>query len=98
MFSPFIFGEHIVTGVVYLDVLKEFLMADLEEEGPNNMLYQQYFMLPNVHSAFWDLTPLYLLLGLHKGCCLCFILVCHFAGSCWKNISCVENISYFMYS
>jgi len=52
MFSPFIFGEHIVTGVVYLDMLKEFLMTVLEEEGPNNILYQQYFMLPNFTVLF----------------------------------------------
>lgn len=92
MFSPFIFGEHIVTGVVHLDMLKEFFMAVLEEEGPNNILYQQYFMLPNFHSAIWDLTPLFLLQGVQKGCRLYFTLVCHFDGSCW------ENISYFMYS
>jgi len=84
MFSPFIFGEHIVTGVEYLDMLKEFVMTVLEEEGPNNMLYQQYFMLPNFHSAIWELTPLFLLQGVHKGCCLWCILICHFLGVAGK--------------
>jgi hypothetical protein len=84
MFGPFIFGEHIVIGVVYLDMLKEFFMAVLEEEEPNNVLYLQYFMLPNFHSAVWDLTPLFLLQGVHKGCCLCFSLVCHFLGVAGK--------------
>ena len=84
VFRPFIFGEHIVTGVVYLDMLKEFLMAVLEEEGPNNMLYEQYFVLPNFHSVIWDLTPLFLLQGVNKECCLCFILVCHFLGVAGK--------------
>jgi len=83
MFSPFSFGEHSVTGIVYLDMLKKFLMAVLEEERPN-ILYQQYFMLPNFHSAIWDLTPLFLLQGVHKGCCLRFILVCHFLGVAGK--------------
>jgi len=62
-------------------MLKEFLMTVLEEEGPNNILYQQYFMLPNFHSAIWDLTPLFLLQGVHNGSWLCFTLVCHFAGN-----------------
>jgi hypothetical protein len=84
MFSPFSFDEHIVTSVVYLDMLKQFLMAVLEEKGLNNVLYQQYFMLPNFHSAIWDITPLFLLQRVHKGCCLCFILVCHFLGVAGK--------------
>jgi hypothetical protein len=71
MFSPFNFGEHIVAGVLYLDTWREFLMAVLEEEGPNNIRYQQYFIPSNFHNAVWDLTQLFLLHGVHKECCLC---------------------------
>lgn len=31
-----------VTGVVYLDILEEFSMPVLEEEGPNDALFKHY--------------------------------------------------------
>jgi hypothetical protein len=39
--QAFFIAKHTVTGVVCLDMLEEFLMPVLEEEGPNGMLFQQ---------------------------------------------------------
>jgi len=35
LFGPFCLAELTVTLVIYLDVLEEFIMTILEEEGPN---------------------------------------------------------------
>jgi hypothetical protein len=37
--APFIFAECAVTGVVYLDVLEEFLLPIFDGEGPNDRLF-----------------------------------------------------------
>lgn len=51
VFWPFHFSECTVTGVVYLDMLDEFLLPIFIEEGPNGMLLQQTGALPNFYIA-----------------------------------------------
>ena len=51
VFWPFHFSECTVTGVVYLDMLEEFLLPIFIEEDPNGMLLQQTGTLPNFYIA-----------------------------------------------
>jgi hypothetical protein len=44
-----------MTGIVYLDMLVEFYMSILKEEGPDDMLFQQDGMPPHVHEEVTDL-------------------------------------------
>jgi hypothetical protein len=40
-FGPFFYAECTVTGTVYLDMLGEFLRTLLEEQGPDDIMFQQ---------------------------------------------------------
>jgi hypothetical protein len=42
----FLLAERTVTGIVYQDLLEEFHMPILEEEGPDDMLFQQSSTFP----------------------------------------------------
>jgi hypothetical protein len=44
-----VFAKFAVTGIVYLDMLEEFLTPILEEEGPNDMLFQKDRAPPKFH-------------------------------------------------
>jgi hypothetical protein len=39
VFTPLFFSESTVTGIVYSDILEEFLMPVLEKRGPDDMLF-----------------------------------------------------------
>jgi hypothetical protein len=54
MLGLIFFAESTVTGTVYLD-MEEFLVPILEEEGPDNMLFQQDGALPHSHKEVTDL-------------------------------------------
>jgi hypothetical protein len=41
VFWPFFFAESTVTGIVYMDMLEQNLMPILQEEGLNDILFQQ---------------------------------------------------------
>jgi len=45
-------AKTIVTGVVYLDTLEEFLMLTLKAEGPNVMLFNKTAVSASVFSHF----------------------------------------------
>jgi hypothetical protein len=53
-FWPLSFAECTVSGIVYLDMLEEFLTPILEEEGPDDMLFQQDGALPHFHKEVTD--------------------------------------------
>lgn len=48
-FRPFFFAELIVTGIAYLDLLKQYLMLLLQEGDPKDMLFEQNGMPPHFH-------------------------------------------------
>jgi hypothetical protein len=52
-FWVFLFFEHTMTGVVYLDMLQEFIMPIFEKQGPNYMSFQQDGASPHFHIAVW---------------------------------------------
>jgi hypothetical protein len=54
VFEPFFFVECTATAIVYLDMLYEFHMSILEEEGANDMLFQQDRAPPLFHREVTD--------------------------------------------
>jgi hypothetical protein len=54
VFRPFFFAEHTVTGIVHLNMMEEVLMPILEEEGPNDMLFQQDGAPSHFHKEVTD--------------------------------------------
>jgi len=88
---PFFLVKHALTDVVYVD------MIFLKEEGPNDIFLQQDRGPPNFHttvqtswhrqsshlgtSLTWLYTTWFLLLGVHKVCCLCSNTAHHCAGT-----------------
>jgi hypothetical protein len=54
VFEPYFFAERTVTGIVYLDMLGEFLMPVLEEQCSDDMLFQQEGELPHFHKEVTD--------------------------------------------
>jgi hypothetical protein len=50
----FFFVERTATGMLYLDMLEEFLMPILEEDGPDDMLFQQDGAPPHFRKEMTD--------------------------------------------
>jgi hypothetical protein len=50
----FFFAARTVSGIVHLDILEEFLMPILKEQGPNDMLFQQDGAPPHFHKEMTD--------------------------------------------
>jgi hypothetical protein len=49
LFGPFLFAEHTVTSIMYLDMLGEIPQAFFKEDGPDDILFQQEGVPPHVH-------------------------------------------------
>lgn len=58
---PFFFAKRTMTGCAYLDMLEEFLMPRLQEEGPNDIVFHQDGVPPHflneVHAFLEERFP-----------------------------------------
>jgi hypothetical protein len=54
VFGHFFFADCALTGIVHLNILEEFLMPILEEQGPDNLLFQQDGAPPHFHREVTD--------------------------------------------
>jgi hypothetical protein len=54
VFRHFFFAERTVTGIVYVDMLEEFLVPILEEQSPDGLLFRQYGAHQHFHREVTD--------------------------------------------
>jgi hypothetical protein len=54
VFNPFLFVAYTVSGILYLEVLEEFLTCVLEEDVFNDMFFQQGGVPPHFHKEVTD--------------------------------------------
>jgi hypothetical protein len=52
IYGPFIFMEHTITRMTYLDMLQQWLIPQLDDDS-NNYLFQQDGAPSHYHNAVW---------------------------------------------